>query len=297
VITVRAVDGAGNVDPDPPQRGWTVDLTTPPDAALSAAPNPVLTGQEVRFDASASRDPLDGSVVEYRWDLDGSGGFETTTGSTPTATSTYSDPRVVEARVQVVNDVGRTDIASVAVDVRRSPPSQTLGVSINGGARFTNRRRVTIVPVWPLFATDMLISNDGGFQSAQSFPVAFSVPWTLEPAGSERQPRTVYVRFVGGDSGRETYQDDIVLDRTRAVLTSARLVGSSRRGGRRTFKLKLSATDTISGVRYAQTAGLKASPDPRVRFKRTLSVQRSSAPRWVRVQDRAGNWSIWRPLG
>ena len=46
-------------------------------------------GQTVSFNASASSDP-DGTIAKYEWDLDGNGSYETDTGTTPTATSSYA---------------------------------------------------------------------------------------------------------------------------------------------------------------------------------------------------------------
>ena len=288
-LSVRAVDDGGNVDPAPPSRSWTVDLTTPPDGALSAAPNPVLTGDTVTFDASASRDPLDGTIVEHHWDLDGNGSFELDTDGSPTATRVYPERQLLTARVRVTNEVGTSDVATIELDVRRAPPAGELGVSINDGARYTNNLQVTVSAVWPRLATDLRISNDGGFRAAQSFPVAPEVPWTLDPEASERLPQTIYVRFSGGSSGPETYQDDIILDRSRPAVRGARVTDVSPPS----FKLRLWAADRVSGVRYAQTAVSTRDPEPVTRYKSTLRVRGSKRPRWVRVRDRAGNWSRW----
>ena len=287
---VRAIDDAGNIDPAPAARSWTIDLTTPPIAALTATPDLVLTGDSVTFDASASRDPLDGTIVEHRWDLDGDGSFELDTDGTPTATHAYSEPGFVDARVRVTNEVGTSATASVRVEVRRAPPAGELGVSINDGARFTNRLRVTVSAVWPRFATALRISNDGGFREAQSFPVAPEVAWTLDPNDSERVPRIIYVRFAGGGSGPETSHDARVRARTRPAVPAARVLDPSPPS----FKLKLRAADGVSGVLYAQTAVATRDPDAAMRYRSTLRVRGSKRPRWVRVRDRAGNWSPWR---
>jgi PKD repeat protein len=45
----------------------------PPTAGFTMTPNPVVSGDTVRFDASGSSDP-DGDIVRYEWELDGVGG-------------------------------------------------------------------------------------------------------------------------------------------------------------------------------------------------------------------------------
>ena len=58
-------------------------------AALAASPNPASIGQKVTFDASASTD-VSGPITDYKWDLNGSGKYETDTGSTPTVTTSFA---------------------------------------------------------------------------------------------------------------------------------------------------------------------------------------------------------------
>ena len=56
---------------------------------MSASPTTVDTGQAVTFDGSASTD-TEAAIVDYKWDLDGDGTFETDTGSTRLASRSYS---------------------------------------------------------------------------------------------------------------------------------------------------------------------------------------------------------------
>ncbi len=62
-----------------------------PLAAFTATPNPVVSGQSVTFNASTSSDP-DGTIAKYEWDLDGNGSYETSTGTTATASRTFTTP-------------------------------------------------------------------------------------------------------------------------------------------------------------------------------------------------------------
>jgi hypothetical protein len=288
---VRAINDVGKVDPTPATQTWTIDHTTPPVAALDASPNPVLTGEEVTFDASASHDSLDGVATDYRWDLDGDGTYELHTFGTPTATRSYAARRIVHAHVLVTGDAGTSASAGVEVDVRRAPPPGDLGVSIDGGARYTNHRHVSVSAVWPALAVSLRISNDGGFGDAETFPVAQRVPWTLASSAPERLPQTIYVRFSGGGSGPETYQDDIILDRSRPVVEAARIAAKASR-----YSIRLRARDRVSGLKTVQVAGRVLHPGRQFSYRTTVRVRSAAPPRWVRVRDRAGNWSHWRRL-
>ncbi len=86
-VRLRVTDNGGATDLA--VRTLTVIDNQPPTAAFTVNPNPVLGGQQVTFNGSGSTDP-DGTIAKYEWDLDGNGTYETNTGSTPTATKTYS---------------------------------------------------------------------------------------------------------------------------------------------------------------------------------------------------------------
>jgi YD repeat-containing protein len=92
-----------------------------PTAALSISPNPVAVGGHVTFDASGSTDP-DGSIVKYQWDLDGNGSFETDTGSTPTASSSYAQEAHIPISVRVYDDNLATSTATKTLIVGGADP-------------------------------------------------------------------------------------------------------------------------------------------------------------------------------
>ncbi len=89
---------------------------SPPRASFTAQPNPARPNQTVTFDASSSSDP-DGRIVSYRWDLDGDGAFETTTGSSPSTSTSYRRPQTVAVTLRVTDDDGASDEATVTVQV------------------------------------------------------------------------------------------------------------------------------------------------------------------------------------
>jgi PKD repeat protein len=88
-----------------------------PVVQLSATPSTVAIGQQLTLSAAGSHDP-DGAIVEYRWDLDANGSFETSTGTTPQVTAGgYPNVGPISLRVKVIDDSGEASIAAVNVTV------------------------------------------------------------------------------------------------------------------------------------------------------------------------------------
>lgn len=302
-----------------------------PDAALTGATY-ATAGQAAAYDATASTVPF-GQVTRYEWDLDEDGIFELDTGSDGTIEHTYlagasgQQNRVVTVRV--TSDRGGAATAQLAVTVwspttstpgpAPTPPPTSgpaepapvpspgpVGVSINGGDQYTNDPKVTIVARWPLGYRRVMISNDGGFVPNVQGTVEDKIQWTLESSGPERLPKTVYVRFLDGSRVSETYQDDIILDQTKPMITAGSAV--SARVGARTLAPRLSqaalrqytvttkASDRTSGVRKMQITGNKKRPGKWVAYKKTRSYRTSSSRIFIRVRDGAGNVSGWKRL-
>ncbi|HEX8084141.1 MAG TPA: Ig-like domain-containing protein [Solirubrobacteraceae bacterium] len=284
---VEAIDAVGNVRASA-TRTVVVD-TTAPVAALAAAPNPVLAGDDVVLDAGGSTDAFAGPIAKYEWDADGDGSFEADTGGSPTLTTSFVTGEHTPG-VRITDVVGHTATASTAVSARPVPLPGFAGVSINGGDRFTNDPDVTVNVIWPPLANGLVLSNDGGFGDAVTFALGGEIPWTLDSSGAERLPRTIYARFLGLAGGRETYQDDIILDETDPQLLRA----TAERRSRRRVVVSVRARDNLSGVEAVQVAKRKAQPGPARAFARRLTLLSRSTRLYVRVRDGAGNWSRWK---
>ncbi len=178
----------------------------------------------------------------------------------------------------------------------RVPPAGPVGVSINDGARFTDSTSVTLSAVWPACSQTLLISNDGGFRSARSSAIAEGVPWTLDSSGPERLPKTVYLRFNGAGAN---YTDDIILDEISPVITSvtaATASGANEMSTGRRYRFVVAATDKVSGVGKVQISGSRRGGGTVARYKRVTSAKLTTKQAFVRVQDRAGNWSSWKKV-
>jgi PKD repeat protein len=98
----------------------TVDITVTdnaPDAELSG-PSTVGLGATATFDGTRS-DDVDGDVVDYRWDLDGDGVYESS-GARPSFV--YHTPGTYTVHLQVTDDFGATATATSTIRVTDQAP-------------------------------------------------------------------------------------------------------------------------------------------------------------------------------
>jgi hypothetical protein len=112
-------DGDDGLDSTAASHSVTI-VNLPPTAQFTVSPSSPLTGQTVTFSGAGSSDP-DGSIVDYLWDLDGDGNFETDTGSTPTVTHVYPVSTIVTVALQVRDADGATATASGPISILPAP--------------------------------------------------------------------------------------------------------------------------------------------------------------------------------
>jgi len=183
-------------------------------------------------------------------------------------------------------------------------PESDLGMTINNGAQYTNDPDVTLSIIAPTWASALRLANDGGFRAAKTVAVAGSVAWRLAESGPERLPKTVYLRF-GGQA--QTFTDDIILDQTKPTVTAATVSGSSATVSSaavasasvtksRNYRVRVRATDQTSGVAMVQFASDRRRPAAQQSFERVNRYRATAAPKYVRVLDRAGNYSRWQHI-
>ncbi len=81
----------------------------------------------ITFDCSRSYDTnTDGSIVKYRWDIDGIEGWDTGWRyfSNPTLDFTYIEQKEFDVTLEVMDDDGLTDKDSAKVTINKAPPDQ-----------------------------------------------------------------------------------------------------------------------------------------------------------------------------
>jgi hypothetical protein len=96
-----------------------------PTASLAASTAKRVAGVRTTLSAAASQDP-DGSIVNYRWDLDGNGTFETNTGATPTANRTFPRFGTFRVGLQVTDSDGAINATTASLAVSPAPMKLSL---------------------------------------------------------------------------------------------------------------------------------------------------------------------------
>ena len=200
----------------------------------------------------------------------------------------------ITCTVTATNTAGSNSATSAAITPTAAPPlpSGPVGISINNAAIFTNDANVTLTIHEPTGASQVQISNDGGFSSAATRSIAGNdtYNWTMLSSGAERLPKTVYVRFLGnGIDETQTYTDDIVLDERAPNTLNASMTPVLNRaeGGR--WVLRVRAEDENSGLDLLGTAPRKRADYATRPFTKRLVISNPRRARFVQVTDRAGN--------
>ncbi len=286
-----------------------IDIAAP-SVQLAADVSGPLTGQPVRFTATASSPT--GSITSFAWDFDSDGVIDRST-TEPSTTTTYSQAGAVTATVKATTLRGDSATATTYLRVYAAPPEGEPGISINSGSPYTNKKSVTLDIVWPAGATEVRISNDGGFSASRTTKSALAPQqsWTLDDSVKGLYTKVVYARFTGeGVDATKTYSDDIILDTTppevtaasasqvggsgAAVLASAKSTSSTRAK----YRLQVKARDRLTGVRALQVGVAKKPGKAKtVKYRKRLTTSQPTTSRlFIRVQDGAGNWTAWRKI-
>lgn len=297
----------------------SADVIRSATSSIVSDTSPVLTGKTTYFSA-ASSGAASGAITAYEWDLDGNGAYETNTGSTATTSTSWSTAGVKTVGVRVTAPSGTTATKTISIDVRLAPPTGSIGFSINDGSSFTNNSSVKLHVVWPANAKQIRISNDGGFATSrtQTFELTNQISWVLDTSVTGVFTKNVYAKFIGETVDTVVYSDDIIFDNAAPVISSASAITASSgtpdatlTSARKTIPvaaaavklklvaLKLSARDAISGVSKIEVSTRSNKSFSKELNYKTMSKFKVPAPRsslYLRVRDKAGNWSSWRTI-
>ena len=114
------MDGDGTPDAESRPALLDADAASGRPDADAGGPYAGVEGEAIPLDASASRDP-DGDALEFRWDFEDDGTFETGWSSSPQAQARYTDDFSGFARVEA-RDATTTSTAVAAMTVSNAPP-------------------------------------------------------------------------------------------------------------------------------------------------------------------------------
>jgi hypothetical protein len=98
-------------------------LNQPPRAVISTDTSEGPLPLTVSFDGTASSDP-DDDPLSYRWDLDGDGAFDDST--EPSPMRTYTETGEYQVRLEVSDDNGGSDVASVVIRAGGTSPTPAI---------------------------------------------------------------------------------------------------------------------------------------------------------------------------
>ncbi|MEO8715244.1 MAG: PKD domain-containing protein, partial [Acetobacteraceae bacterium] len=139
--------------------------TKPPTAAFTPSPSRGTAGANVSFDASASTDPS-GKIVDYQWDLDGSGNFATDTGSNPKLTTSFAKPGTYSISLRVIDQNNASATVTHQFTVGDDAPTAAFAFSPS-----------------PLAIAGQPVSFDGSGSSDTSGTIT-DYTWDLDGSGS-----------------------------------------------------------------------------------------------------------------
>src|SRR4029077_8335160 len=101
-----------------------------PHVAFTISKNPVRPDESVTLDASGSTD-AGGQIVDYQWDLNGDGTYETDSGSNPVLTTSISASGTYNVGLRVIDTHSGRAAASHSLTVGNLPPVVKVSASPN----------------------------------------------------------------------------------------------------------------------------------------------------------------------
>jgi len=144
--------GANNTEGGQTPRTYMDNIlvqTTIPPIADANGPYTANEGTPILFDASGSSDP-DGDLLQYRWDFESDGEWDTSWSSDSTASYTWSDDWNGEATVEVSDSESPEEDATTSTDVA--------GVTVNNVAPVVDPITAPVDPVQ--LGTGITVSAD-----------------------------------------------------------------------------------------------------------------------------------------
>ena len=276
-------------------------------ATLNASVNANGVSTTVKFKVGKTAD-LSGDVTVY----EGRTVTDFADESVPVSITSLSELVTYYYRVEATNSFG-----TATGEIKSFTTARPVGVTINSAAEFTNKKTVVLSVTGASGSVSAIVSNDGGFGSAQTFTLtdgSAEIDWTLISSRDERLPKQVYVKFVSRFGTQSSnYQDDIILDTTAPVLSTATAVATTapatavsvasiRAAKKNGAKITVKAVDANSGIGSVEMRSGASKTTTSIKYvnpkakSQTLTVNTKAKSLQVRVIDRAGNPSPWKTV-
>jgi len=302
-------------------RAAILPTVTSGDASLVGANSAQISGDVISNDATAS------VLVEYGKTSDLSGTTQTESGrasdqmnqcngsdcemapsSTTTKVITRNLSGLDSETLYYYRVVARNAYGTVRGEIKTFTTTPPVGVSVNSGANYTTSKSVTLGISWPVGATGMAISNDGGFRSSSvtNASLAASYEWTIDDSVQGVYTKIVYVRFSGpGIDSSRSYSDDIIFDNKAPTVVSSTaeqagsyivltLAASDEESG--LAKVEINNVDKTVNADYSTTVLVKAS-DVGLGASSSSVKKLALGSLRIRISDKAGNRTSWISLG
>jgi PKD repeat protein len=235
-----------------------------PVVQVAATPSTVNVGEALTLSAAGSHDP-DGAIVEYRWDRDANGSYETSTGTTPSvAAGGYPNAGVITLRVKVIDDSGQSTVGSANVTV--VDPTGATGAGgggTTGGSGGTGAGSTTTSG-----GSTSGGATSGGTSSGATGGGAAGDAFTLGLGGPAIQRLATVLRRGVGLQARANR----TATGTLTLTLSPRDARTLRLASRRTKK-----PVTIGTLRVSLRSGATAKPSIKLTRKATTALRHSHA--------------------
>jgi hypothetical protein len=280
-------------------------------------------GAVVTFGAEATA-PGGATVTEYRWDLDGAGGFELSTGASPVAQRAYPQPTNVRVRLQVRDEAGHSRTIEHVLAVRdplgtRLPPVASFTFApaapvvnqpvqftstatdpdgriqeqvwdLNGDGNFDNGGGATALRTFSApgdYVVGLRVTDDTGLTSFDSRTVtvgAAGVPVTAEKSGPRPLSPFPVIRIAGRITPRGTRVRLVRVSAPIGSKVSIRCAGRGCPFKKQVRAVSASGKQTTIGLRVHRLERLLL-PGIRVRFYVT---KRETIGKYTKFRFRRG---------
>jgi YD repeat-containing protein len=243
-------------------------LNQSPQASFATSPNPVPTGTQVNFDASASTD-ADGTIVKYEWDLDGNGTYETDTGSTPSAAKAYASPGAVTVGLRVTDNGGLSATTTRTVTVQDHSPVASFTASpspVQAGGTVTFDASASSDPDGSIAKYEWDLDGNGSYETDTGSTASASETYV------SREDLAIGLRITDneGVSATTTRPLSVVGSYSAAVTSTAGLIDYWRLGEKSgtTFADGIGGHNAtaLGGVTVATPGALQSDPNTAASF-------------------------------